>query len=116
MPRIYTGDQVRGNAIPPWGDEMDEFQDLDRVEDILKLLLARLDRLKHTEDASQLQAYVIRYIIRCLVEETRVKIEQLLMSKKREISPLQYKLRLRLPLISHLKQILAHSPESQIRV
>jgi hypothetical protein len=98
-----------------WGQTVDEFQDLARVEEILKLLLARLDRLKQAKESPQLQASVIRYIIRYLVEETRVKIEHLLMSNKKEISPLKYKLRLKFPVISHLKQILNHSPESQIR-
>ncbi len=94
----------------------DEFQELDKVEKILKMLLARLDRLKHAKDACQLQAFVIRYIIRCLVEETRAKIERILNSEKSRMSPLGYKLHLRLPLISHLKQILHHSPESQIKL
>jgi hypothetical protein len=94
---------------------VDDFQDLDRVEEILKILLTRLGRLKNAKDCSQLQASVIRYIIRHLVEETRVKIERLLIDDKPQLSPLEYKLRLRLPVISHLKQILNHSPESQIR-
>ena len=94
---------------------MDDFQDLDKVEEILKILLTRLGGLKHAKDSSQLQASVIRYIIRYLVEETRLKIERLLMDDKPRFSPLNYKLRLRLPVISHLKQILSHSPESQIR-
>jgi len=94
---------------------VDDFQDLDRVEEILKKLLARLGSLKHAKDPSRLQASVIRYIIRYLVEETRTKIERLLMDDKPQFSPLKYKLRLRLPVISHLKQILSHSPESQIR-
>ena len=95
---------------------VDEFQDLDRVEEILKKLLTRLGRLKHAKDSSQLQASVIRYMIRYLVEETRAKIERLLMDDKPQMSPLEYMLRLRLPVISHLKQILSYSPESQIRL
>ena len=94
---------------------VDDFQDLDRVEKILKILLKRLGRLKHAKDSSELQASVIRHIIRYLVEETRVKIERLLIDDKPQMSPMEYKLRLRLPVISHLKQILSHSPESQIR-
>ncbi len=94
---------------------MDDFQDLDRVEEILKILLTRLGGLKQAKDSSQLQASVIRYIIRYLVEEARLKIERLLVADKPQMSPLKYKLRLRLPVISHLKQILSHSPESQIR-
>ena len=98
------------------GYMVDEFQDLDRVEEILKKLLTRLGRLKHAKDSSQLQASVIRYMIRYLVEETCAKIDRLLMDDKPQMSPLEYMLRLRLPVISHLKQILSYSPESQIRL
>ena len=106
---LFVGLITRGYMV-------DEFQDLDRVEEILKKLLTRLGRLKHAKDSSQLQASVIRYMIRYLVEETRAKIERLLMDDKPQMSPLEYMLRLRLPIISHLKQILSYSPESQIRL
>ena len=86
---------------------MDNLKEFDNIEELLKLLMTKLNAVKDMDEKSLLQQTVLRHMIRYLVRDTATTLESLLDGREEEEkTSLSYSARLRLPFFSHLRQII----------
>jgi len=87
--------------------ERNTLQDVDKIEDLLKVLLAKLNSIKKQDEKSHLQQLVLRHMIRHLVKNTDSTLESLLNdSEAKGSSQLNYSEHLKHPVFSHLRRII----------
>ena len=86
---------------------MTGLSDFDRIEDHIRILTERIDNINNEDEESYAQKFLLRQMIRFLIRESDLKLEEYLVDKSSEEKVFAlFDVSIKYPLIQRMKSLL----------